>query len=152
VKRRIADNHRIRGGAAQMASQAVVVKLHTRVRLPRVFVDRGGLAELLGEARRTDLPAEHTGLRGFWRWRAILSAVVATTPPRVVARCRSHLCVAPSPGIYDVAGVAVPGLTAHVKDALPDRRPDLVSRLPRGAARVDGCLLTLSVVSSRALG
>jgi hypothetical protein len=36
-----------------------------RVRLPRVFVDRGGLVEALGEARRADLLAEHMGPQGF---------------------------------------------------------------------------------------
>jgi predicted Co/Zn/Cd cation transporter (cation efflux family) len=74
----------------------------------------------------------------------ILSAVVATTPLRVVARCRSCLCIVPSVGIYDVVGVAVLSLSTRVNDLLPDRRPALVGRFPCGAAHVDGCLLTLS--------
>jgi hypothetical protein len=61
-----------------------------------------------------------------------------------VAHHCSCLCITPLPGIYDVAGVTVLSLFARVKDPLPDRRPTLVGRLPRGTARVDGCLLALS--------
>jgi hypothetical protein len=53
--------------------------------LPRVLVDRGGLAEALGNTHHADLPAEHTGPRGFRRRGAILAAVVAAAPPGVVA-------------------------------------------------------------------
>jgi hypothetical protein len=62
----------------------------------------------------------------------------------VVARCRSCLRVTLSAGVYDVAGVTVLGLSAHIKDSLPDRRSALVGQLPRGTVRVDGCLLALS--------
>jgi hypothetical protein len=67
VQRQVADDYFVGGGTAQLARQAVVVAPYTRVRLPRVFVDRGRLAEALGEALRADLPAEHTGPRGFRR-------------------------------------------------------------------------------------
>jgi hypothetical protein len=50
-------------------------------------------------------------------------------------------------GVYDVAGVAVLSLSVRVKDPLPDRRPALVGRLPRGAARMDRCLLTLGATA-----
>jgi hypothetical protein len=65
VQRQVADDHLVGGGAAQLAGKAVVVEPHTRVRLPRVLVNLGGLAEALGEACRADLLAEHTGSRGF---------------------------------------------------------------------------------------
>jgi hypothetical protein len=41
-------------------------------------------------------------------------------------------------------GIAVLSLFACIKDPLPDRHPALVGRLPRGAARVDGCHLAQS--------
>jgi hypothetical protein len=63
----------------------------------------------------------------------------------VVTCCRSCLRVALSAGVYDVAGVTVLGLSTRVKDPLPDRHSALVGWLPRGTARVDGCLLALSV-------
>jgi hypothetical protein len=65
VQQQVADDHFVGGGAAQLAGQAVVVEPHTRVCVPRVLVHRGGLAEVLGEARRVDLLAEHTGSRGL---------------------------------------------------------------------------------------
>jgi hypothetical protein len=69
----------------------------------------------------------------------------------VVARRRSHLCVALPSGVYDVAGVTVLGLSVRDKDPLPDRRPALVGRFPHDAARVDRGLLALSAaVISRA--
>jgi hypothetical protein len=55
----------------------------------------------------------------------------------VVAYRRLCLCVACPSSIDDVASVAVLGLPARVKDPLPDRRPALVSGLPRRAARVN---------------
>jgi hypothetical protein len=55
-----------------------------------------------------DLPAEHAGPRGFRRRRAVFIAVVASTPPRVVARRRSRIRLARPPSVDDVAGVAVP--------------------------------------------
>jgi hypothetical protein len=67
VQRQVADDDLVGGGPAQLARQAIVVESHTRVRLPRVLIDRGGLAEALGEARRADLPAEHVGSRGLRR-------------------------------------------------------------------------------------
>jgi hypothetical protein len=49
VQRQVADDHFVSGGTAQLAGQAVIVEPHARVRLPRVLVDRGGLAEALGK-------------------------------------------------------------------------------------------------------
>jgi hypothetical protein len=46
------------------------------------------------EARRADLPAEHTGSRRLRRRRAVLPAIVAPTPSRVVARRCPRLRVA----------------------------------------------------------
>jgi hypothetical protein len=132
VQGRVVDDHRIGGGAAQLASQVVVVEPHSRVFLPQVLGDGGGPVEALGEARRADLPAKHAGSRGFRHWRSILSAVIVSTPLRVVARRHSCLCVALPPGVYDIAGVAILGLTARVKDPLPDRCPTLVCWLPHG--------------------
>jgi hypothetical protein len=66
------------------------------------------------------------------------------TPPRVVTRCRWCLCVAPPAGVYDVAGVAILGLSVHVKDPLPDQCSALIGWLPRGAACVNRHLLALS--------
>jgi hypothetical protein len=43
------DDDLIGSGSAQLARQAVVVEPYTEVRLPVVFVDRRGLAEVLGE-------------------------------------------------------------------------------------------------------
>jgi hypothetical protein len=76
----------------------------------------------------------------------ILSAVVATTPPGVVAHRRSCLRIIPSAGVYDVAGITVLSLSALVKDPLLDRRLVQVGRLPRCTTRVDICLLALSTV------
>jgi hypothetical protein len=59
----------------------------------------------------------------------------------VVARRRSHLCVALPSGVYDIAGITVLALFARVKDPLPDRRSALVCWPSCCAARVDGCLL-----------
>jgi hypothetical protein len=55
----------------------------------------------------------------------------------MVACRRPRLRVARPPGIDDVASIAVLGLPTRVKDPLPDRRPALVGRLPRRAARVN---------------
>jgi hypothetical protein len=137
VQWQVADDDLIGGGPAQLACQAVVVEPHTRVRLPRVLVDPRGLAEALREARRVDLPAEHTGPRGLRRRRAILTAVVAPTPPWVVAHYRPCFRVACFAGVDDVAGVTVLGVSARVEDSLPDRRSALVGRLSRCAARVN---------------
>jgi hypothetical protein len=65
VQRQVADDDFVGGGSAQLACQAVVVEPYTGVRLPRVLVDRRGLAEALRKARRADLLAEHTGSREF---------------------------------------------------------------------------------------
>jgi hypothetical protein len=46
-------------------------------------------------------------------------------------------------GVDDVAGVAVLGLPARVKDSLPDRRSALVGQLPSRAVRMDKHLPTL---------
>jgi hypothetical protein len=62
----------------------------------------------------------------------------------VVARCRSCFCISLPAGVDDVAGVAVLGLPARVKDPLPDWRSALVGWLPRRVARVDRRLLALS--------
>jgi hypothetical protein len=55
----------------------------------------------------------------------------------VVTRRRSCLCVALSAGVYDITGVAIPGLPVRIKDPLPDPRSALVGWLSRHAARVD---------------
>jgi hypothetical protein len=111
---------------SSVACQAKIVDPHTRVHLPPVFVDRGGLVEALREARCTDLLAEHTGPWGLLCRRAILAAVVTSAPPWVVASCRSCLSIAHSAGVDDVVGVAVLGPSARIKDSLPDRRSTLV--------------------------
>jgi hypothetical protein len=61
----------------------------------------------------------------------------------VVARRRLCLRIAPSASIDDVAGVAVLGLPASIKDPLPGRRSALVGWLPRRATCVNGRLLAL---------
>jgi hypothetical protein len=63
----------------------------------------------LRKARRVDLLAAHAGPRGLRRRRAVLTAVVAPTPPWVVACRRPCLCVARPPGVDDIASVAVLG-------------------------------------------
>jgi hypothetical protein len=146
VQRQVVDDDLIGGGSAQLACQAIVVAPHTRVRLPCVLVDRRGLAKALREARCADLPAEHVCPRGFQRRQAILAAVVAPAPPWVVAYHRPRLCVARSAGVDDVAGIAVLGLSARVKDSLPDRRSTLVGRLFCRAVFMDRRLPALSVV------
>jgi hypothetical protein len=93
---------------------------------------------VLREACRSDFPAEHTGSRGLRCRRAILTAVVAPAPSRVVAYHHPRLRVARSAGVDDVARVAVLGLFARIKDSLPDRRSTLVGRLSCRAACVNG--------------
>jgi hypothetical protein len=44
VQRQVADDNLVGGGSVQLTRQAIVIEPHTRVRLPRVFVDRGKLA------------------------------------------------------------------------------------------------------------
>jgi hypothetical protein len=122
VQRQIGDDDLVGGGSAQLACQAVVVEPYTGVRLPRVLVNRRGLAEALREAHSADLPAEYTGSRGFRRRRAILSVDIAPAPSGVVACCRPCLGVACPPRIDDVASVTILGLPTCVKDPLPDRR------------------------------
>jgi hypothetical protein len=136
VQRQVADDILVGGGSAQLTCQAVLVEPYTGVCLPRVLVDRRGLAEALREARRADLPAEHTGSRGFRRRRAVLSAVIAPTPSEVVAHRCPRLRVARPPGVDDVASVTVLGLPTRVKDPLPDRRAPWVGGPLRRAARV----------------
>jgi hypothetical protein len=75
----------------------------------------------LREARRADLPAEHTGSRGFRRRRAILSAIIAPAPSGAVACRFPRLRIARLPRVDDVASVTVLGLPARVKDPLPNR-------------------------------
>jgi hypothetical protein len=139
VQRQVANEDFISGGPTQLARRAVVVEPYAGVRLPVVLVDRRGLAEALREARRADLSAEHTGSRGLRRRRAILPAVIAPTPPGVVARRRPHLCVARPSGVDDVASVTVLGLPARVKDPLPDWRAPWVGGAFRRATRVYRC-------------
>jgi hypothetical protein len=67
VQWQVADDELVGASSAQLACQEIVVDPPTRVRHTRVLVDRGGLAEALREARRADLPAEHTGPRGLRR-------------------------------------------------------------------------------------
>jgi hypothetical protein len=132
----VADDDLVAGGSAQLACQTIVVEPYTRVRLPRVLVDRRGLAEALRKAHRVDLPAEHTGSRGLRRRQAVLSAVIVPTSSWVVACRCPRLRVAHPPGVDDVASVTVLGLPARVKDSLLDRRAPLVGGLPRRAAHV----------------
>jgi hypothetical protein len=105
VQRQVADDDFVGGATAQLARQAIVVEPYTRVRLPRVLVNRGGLAEALRKARRANLSAEHTGPRGLQHRRAILTAVVAPAPPGVAACRRPCLCVARSASVDGVTGV-----------------------------------------------
>jgi hypothetical protein len=137
VQHQVADDDLVGGGAAQLACQAVVIEPHTRICLPRVLVDRRGLSEALRQACRADLPSEHTGSRGLRGRRAILATVVAPTPSRVAAYRRPCLR-ARSAGVDDVACVTVLGLSARIKDSLPDRRSTLVGWLSRRAACVNG--------------
>jgi hypothetical protein len=67
VQGEVADDSLVAGGSAQLTRQAVVVEPHTGVRLPVVLDDRRGLAEVLGEGRHADLPAEHAGSQGLRR-------------------------------------------------------------------------------------
>jgi hypothetical protein len=55
----------------------------------------------------------------------------------VVAYRRPCLCIAHPPGVDDVAGVTVLGLSACVKDSLPNRRWALVGGLSCHATRVN---------------
>jgi hypothetical protein len=107
VQWQVADDDLVGGGSTQLACQAVVIEPHAGVRHPRVLVDRRGLAEALRKARRADLPAEHTGSRWLRCRRAILSAVIAPTPPGVVACRRPCLRVARLLGVDDVVSVTV---------------------------------------------
>jgi hypothetical protein len=103
----VADDDLVTGGPAQLARQTVIVEPYTGVRFPVVLDDGRGLAEALGEGRRADLPAEHTGPRGLRRQGTVLIAVVVPTPSRVVACRRSRIRLARTPSVDDVAGVAV---------------------------------------------
>jgi hypothetical protein len=67
VQGEVTDDNLVGGGPAKLTRQAVVVEPYVGVRLPVVLVNRRGLAEALGEARRADLPAEHTGSRWLRR-------------------------------------------------------------------------------------
>jgi hypothetical protein len=146
VQGQVADDDLVGGGTAQLACQVVIVEPDSRSCLPRVLVDRRGLAEASREACRADFPAEHTGSRGLQRRRAILTVVVAPAPPRVVAHHRPCLRVARSTCVDDVASVAVLSLSARVKDPLPDRCSALVSWSPHRSVCLDGCLLALGAV------
>jgi hypothetical protein len=64
----------------------------------------------------------------------------------VVTYYRPRLCVARPANVDDVAGVAVLGLSACVKDSLPDRCSALVGRLPCLAVRTDRRFPALGVV------
>jgi hypothetical protein len=130
------DDNLVGGGPAQLTRQAVVVEPHAGVRLPVVLVDRRGLEEALGEARRADLPAEHAGPRGLRCRRVVLPAIVAATPSRVVASRCPRLCVARPPGVDDVAGVTVLGLPARVEEPLLGRRASRVGGTLRCTSRV----------------
>jgi hypothetical protein len=121
VQGEVADDDLVTGGSAQLARKAVIVEPHTGVRLPVVLDDGRGLTEALGKGRRADLPAEHAGSRRFRRRRAILIAIVASAPPRVVACGRSRIRFAHSPSVDDVAGIAVPCLPSHVEEPLFSR-------------------------------
>jgi hypothetical protein len=88
------------------------------------------------ETCRADLPAKHTGPRGLRCRRSIVAAIVAPAPPWVVGNHRPRLRVARSAGVDDVVCITVLGLSARIKDSLPDRRSTLVGRLSRRAACV----------------
>jgi hypothetical protein len=100
------------------------------------FCVNSGLAEALGEGRRADLPAEHEGRRGLRRRRAVLIAVVAPTPSRVVACRRSRIYLARTPSVDDVAGVAVQ-CPARVEEPFLGRRASRVGGSPRRFTRMD---------------
>jgi hypothetical protein len=136
VQGQVADDDLVAGGPAQLASQAVVVEPHAGVRLPVVLDDGRGLAEALGERRFADLPAEHTGPWGLRRRGAVLAAVVASAPSRVVAHRRSCVRPARASGVDDVAGVAIQR-PACVKEPLLGRRASWVGGSPRRPSRVD---------------
>jgi hypothetical protein len=137
VQWQVANDDLVGGGPAQLACQALVIEPHTRVRLPHVLVDRRRLAKALREAHRADLSTKHKGPRGLWRRRAILAAVVASAPPRVIAHHRPCLRVARLTGVDDVASVTVLSLFARVKDSLPDQRSAPVGQSSRCAARLN---------------
>jgi hypothetical protein len=67
VQVEVTDDDLVGGGPAQLACQEVVIEPYAGVRLPVVLVDRCGLAEALGEARRADFLAEHAGSRWLRR-------------------------------------------------------------------------------------
>jgi hypothetical protein len=113
------DDDLVGGGYAQLACQAVVVEPYTWVRLPRVLVDQCGLAKALREARRADLSDEHAGPRGLQRQRAVLTAIMAPTPPWVVACCYPCLYVARPPGVDDIASVVILGLPRACQGSAP---------------------------------
>jgi hypothetical protein len=94
------------------------------------------LAEALGERRCADLSAEHTGPWGLRRRGAVLVAVVASTPPRVVAHCCSRVRPACALGVDDVAGVAIQR-PACVKEPLLGRRASWVGGSPCRPSCVD---------------
>jgi hypothetical protein len=127
----------------------VVVEPHAGIRLPVVLDDGRGLTEALGEGRRADLPAEHTGPRGLWRRGAVFVAVVAPTPSRVVAHRYSRVRLARAPGVDDVAGVAVQR-PACVKEPFLGRRASLVGGSPRRSSCVDRGFTPGAAPSSRA--
>jgi hypothetical protein len=141
-----AESARCRGRLLMMTSslvappswhaQVVVVEPHTGIRLPVVLDDRCRLAEALGKGRRADLPAEHTGSRGFRRRRAVLIAVVAPTPSRMVACRRPCLRFVRPPSVDDVAGVAVSRLPLCVEEPFLGRRAPRVGGALRCSTRV----------------
>jgi hypothetical protein len=136
VQGQVADDDLVVGGPAQLARQAVVVEPHAGIRLPVVLDNGRGLAEALGEGRRPDLPAEHTGPRGLRRRGAVLVTVVASAPSRVVAYRRSGIRPARAVGIDDVASVTVQR-PARVKEPLHGRRASRVGGAPRSFTCVD---------------
>jgi hypothetical protein len=79
------------------------------------------------------------GPRGFRRRRAVLLGVVAPTPLRVVTTRRPCLRVACTPGVDDVAGVAILGLPARVEEPVFGRRaPGLAGRSAAPPACTEG--------------
>jgi hypothetical protein len=145
----VAYDDLVAGGPARLARQAVVVEPHAGIRLPVVLDDGRGLAEALGEGRRADLSAEHTGPWVLWRRGAVFIAVVAPTPSRVVAYRRPRIRPARAAGVDDVAGVTIKR-PARVKEPLLGRRASRVGWAPRSFACVDrGFAPLTSPVSSR---
>jgi hypothetical protein len=128
VQGEVADDNLIAGRPAQLTCQTVVVEAHAGVSLPVILDDCRGLAEALGEVRRADLPAEHA-VRGPPGCRSV-HPVEGGSPLPPTSPCY------PFAGVDDVAGVAILGLPACVKEPFLGRRAPWVGGTLSYAARV----------------